>query len=523
MVESKLNTTRLKQMNSEALASTYTLNSSSSIFERDVEDTPVLQSDAVTVPYSGDTSLSRNRSLSSNNANALQLVSRKNSSYVAVQATKRPSINTAASSSLLFPTSISKKSRTHSMEMPSLSRQGTQDSQGMGDITSPSTHHHHQMNRHLENHIAPAIDATCHVFQNMPAEDAHNMLNEISIVHSRRSSLIGLNMALGVLSPPSFYSSGSINTDTRASSNHNFKSSTTMIPDTLSPVSINEEDMDENCVTLPFYSYADMLTDEMNSSYPNSTRSSRPRFSSSSSTSALKRASQGQLFESSSPNLLRNTSGSCLFLQSPKKPVNRSSRASSSVSTLKSPASQFLSPPSSTSSALMRHPPQNLRTQYVQGNSGGLIPVGFNSKFQFAMSESDSSSDEDDDNIPMRSSDSYKDQDNSNAHKKDLKSTVRSLRSLSISSPPRGYYLVPSLVENNIGVDLKQEDKRSKHGISSPSSPVMKNYLSAQSLSNIDTKRVSKPLEELSSQDGMLCKQRLSDLLRSNLHDTTTS
>lgn len=104
---------------------------------------------------------------------------------------------------------------------------------------------HHHRRRTLENAVAPALDASC----SLMAEDATDIA-DVNIIHSRSSSTIGLDMALGR------FSSNNNNNNPNNSTNTNRTRSSYI------KTQQNEESESNESKVLNFYSYNDLLTDE---------------------------------------------------------------------------------------------------------------------------------------------------------------------------------------------------------------------------------------------------------------------
>lgn len=56
-----------------------------------------------------------------------------------------------------------------------------------------TNHHHHHRRRTIENLVAPALDASCSLIA-----DHTTQMDNVNVIHSRNSSIVGLNMALGL-------------------------------------------------------------------------------------------------------------------------------------------------------------------------------------------------------------------------------------------------------------------------------------------------------------------------------------
>lgn len=136
--------------------------------------------------------------------------------------------------------------------------------------------------RTLENFVAPALDAGCSIVTDDNAD-----LNDMDIVYMRRPSTLGLDMALGRTK------SNSSATITPNHNNNNNHSSSVSASPSIPPLSLSRSysNSQENPRTLRFYSYADMLSDEM-ASNPQCCGMRRPSLSHSFSSSHLKPSQQ---------------------------------------------------------------------------------------------------------------------------------------------------------------------------------------------------------------------------------------
>lgn len=110
------------------------------------------------------------------------------------------------------------------------------------NLTNSNTNNgfHHSRRKTLENHVAPALDASCSL---MADEDTD--LDHVNIIHSRSSSTIGLDMALGRISSYS-------RNNTRHNSTLDLSHDETTV----------NNDNDNDSKVLKFYSYNDLLNDE---------------------------------------------------------------------------------------------------------------------------------------------------------------------------------------------------------------------------------------------------------------------
>ncbi|CCK73051.1 Mlf3p KNAG_0M01980 [Huiozyma naganishii CBS 8797] len=119
-----------------------------------------------------------------------------------------------------------------------------------------NNHVHHNRRRTLENMVAPALDASCSLLA-----DESTDLENVDVVHSRSSSVIGLDMALGYM-----------RSNPRSRNNSNIPASS--VAPNYKPTGNDHTVEDSNGKTLNFYSYAALRTDEMTSG--NSQIASRP-------------------------------------------------------------------------------------------------------------------------------------------------------------------------------------------------------------------------------------------------------
>lgn len=149
--------------------------------------------------------------------------------------------------------------------------------------------------RTLENFVAPALDASCSIVTDDNAD-----LDDLDIVYMRRPSTLGLDMALGRTksnSSATITSSQNMNAsnNTNTYNNNNYNNNITQTPllglsrsysnSNSSPnpaANANGGGQQQDAKTLRFYSYADMLSDEM-ASNPSAKNFRRPSLSHSSS------------------------------------------------------------------------------------------------------------------------------------------------------------------------------------------------------------------------------------------------
>lgn len=161
-----------------------------------------------------------------------------------------------------------------SLDKYSLSKQNSNTSIA-STLTSPISSSAINRRHTLENLIAPCLDASCSIIN-----DSNTDLNDVDMVYSRRPSTVGLDMALGRryshqqsnnLKLTRSYS----NTVTPTNYNNNNNSNLML---TKSYTSTN----DHNPRILRYYSYADMLSDELNETPQSNNSSRRPSFNTSS-------------------------------------------------------------------------------------------------------------------------------------------------------------------------------------------------------------------------------------------------
>lgn len=194
------------------------------------------------------------------------------------------------------------------------------------EYISPALDHR----RTLENLVAPALDASCSIVTDDNAD-----LDDLDIVYMRRpSSTIGLDMALGrtksnssatitnannsVSASPSIPPLSLSRSYSNSNSNNNYNSSSVLSPS------------QEHTRTLRFYSYADMLSDEMaNAPASSGGGVRRPSLSHSFSSSYIKQNHQkpplstnfsNPFVKASNPNLSRRYSNTMLS----RSPTNQS-------------------------------------------------------------------------------------------------------------------------------------------------------------------------------------------------------
>ncbi|GAV56077.1 hypothetical protein ZYGR_0AZ02490 [Zygosaccharomyces rouxii] len=145
--------------------------------------------------------------------------------------------------------------------------------------------------RHLENFVAPALDASCSII----ADDSAN-LNDLDIVYMRKPSTIGLDLALGRTRSNSYATLREEQLQQQQQQQQQQQAD----DDREQPPRSDSANggMDTRPRTLRFYSYADMLSDEMATS---PTNSSRPPLLHSASSTFLRPAPQHQPMHFSNP------------------------------------------------------------------------------------------------------------------------------------------------------------------------------------------------------------------------------
>ncbi|GMM53842.1 hypothetical protein DAKH74_004580 [Maudiozyma humilis] len=147
-----------------------TISEHSLIFERSVEDLTALPAASITTQGS-TTSLSMLAKQRSNS-----------NAYLQRQLTGESCHSTASNNMtpIMLPISASATNINNGRGSFSYSSQNT-------------NHHHHHRRRTIENLVAPALDASCSLLA-----DQNTALNNVNVIHSRNSSIVGLNMALGM-------------------------------------------------------------------------------------------------------------------------------------------------------------------------------------------------------------------------------------------------------------------------------------------------------------------------------------
>ncbi|SMN18643.1 similar to Kazachstania naganishii KNAG_0M01980 hypothetical protein [Maudiozyma saulgeensis] len=165
-----------------------TISEHSLIFERSVED-------LTTLPSSSTNTLG-----SMTNLNMLTK-QRSNSNVFLQRQLTGGSVNSIASN-LMTPMMLPVSATTSNA---SNSNNTNNNNSARNSLSSHSTnHHHHHRRRTIENLVAPALDASCSLIA-----DQSTQMDNVNVIHSRNSSIIGLNMALGLSRSSSI--SGSLN------------------------------------------------------------------------------------------------------------------------------------------------------------------------------------------------------------------------------------------------------------------------------------------------------------------------
>lgn len=274
---------------------------------------------------------------------------------------------------------------------------------------------HHNRRRTLENCVAPALDASCSLMAEEDTDLAH-----VNIIHSRSSSTIGLDMALGRISSHS-----------RSNTRHN------------STLDLNHDEMtgsnglvanDNDSKVLKFYSYNDLLNDEkikdINvASYAEKRPSLTPSHSTSllkSPTSPLQIGATSPLTNNSNPNFLNpfalgrssspflspqqhsrrfSTNNNSASNQLSKSPTNSSQLGFQDILTnnINNTSSVLLQDPLSTGNITSTNIKNHLRKSISKSVSQQQVPkrssqennlVNSVSKFHITSSESESENDE---------------------------------------------------------------------------------------------------------------------------------
>lgn len=227
-----------------------TVSEHSLIFERSVENLSAFPS-------------SNNISVSTTNLTMLSK-ERSNSNVFLPRQLTGGSSNSIASSTV--PSSISKTNSRNSISHPVFKNTYVNQSQ------CQNTNHHHRR-RTIENLVAPDLDASCSLIA-----DSDTNMNNFNMIHSRNSSIVGLNMALGLSRSPSVSGSSKKQFENNnGDDEYDTISDSEFSPNIMSPkITTNSESTytspsfsssrnsainDPNKV-LRFYSYVDMVSDE---------------------------------------------------------------------------------------------------------------------------------------------------------------------------------------------------------------------------------------------------------------------
>lgn len=342
-------------------------------------------------------------------------LSRANSSSNTMNPLISPlSTSMTSSSGYLSPTLLSNNYNMTSGPIPN-SNNGSSTPCGTNGL-------HHHRRRTLENYVAPALDASCSLMADQGTD-----LKDVNIIHSRSSSIIGLNMALGRVRS---YSQSMSNTRHNSSADLS-----TVQNDNNGNDDINEENNNSNNnnnlsdpKVLKFYSYNDLLTDEK-INISQSSNLKRPSLTSSYSTSyfkaptsPLQQTQQGQ--QSTNPHFLNPfviRRGSSPFLptsqqQNPRRYSNNNGMVnplskSPTNSSMQRGDDMLANNLNNTSSVLLQDPlstgnvtPTNIKNHLRRSISKGInqqrksqenVLMQNMSKFHIASSESDSESDND--------------------------------------------------------------------------------------------------------------------------------
>ncbi|QLL31417.1 hypothetical protein HG536_0B02800 [Torulaspora globosa] len=256
------------------------------------------------------------------------------------------------------------------------------------EYVKPSLDHR----RTLENFVAPALDAGCSV-----VTDDNANLDEMDIVYMRRPSTIGLDMALGrTKSNSSATITSSNNNNNNNNENGGFGSpSSPSVP----PLSLSRSYSNSNCTqpenprTLRFYSYVDMLSDEM--AHNSQSYMRKPALSYSFSSSHIRSGPQR-------PAVTANFSNPFVKRRDSSAGSGALARRYSNTLLTRSPttpASSYSRPqqPRSKSSA-------NVSSVSVGKTAGKGLPRSGKSNFHIESSGSDELSTDDDEEMPHHSS-----------------------------------------------------------------------------------------------------------------------
>lgn len=453
-----------------------TLSDRSLIFERDVQDDPFLlaPSSSTTLTSLNINSLSKQRSNSSASLYRQRTSesATSSSSYLMNQNSNNSNNNAMIPPPVSIIPNRSRLSRANSSSNginPLASPLSTSMSSSSGFFSPISNNSynatnmtsngnnglHHHRRRTLENYVAPALDASCSLVN----ENSTN-LSDINIIHSRSSSTIGLDMALGRVSTNSRSntrnnSTVDLSNDERAESNNSNVNSTS-----------NETDSK----VLKFYSYNDLLNDEkLKDINVASYAYKKPSLTSSYSTSYFKSPTSPLQSGDTSP-IAGNSNlhflnpfvigrGSSPFL-SPQQTSRRYSNNTGNNPLSKSPTNSsalgiqdtLTNNINNTSSVLLQDPlstgnvtPTNIKNHLRKSISKGMSqqsqkrPSQENtlaktvSKFHIASSESESEHDDDDDEVAITN-----DEDEGNEEIiSSMPLRIKNLRSYSSSSQNR--------------------------------------------------------------------------------------
>ena len=155
-----------------------TISEHSLIFERSVEDLTTLPSSSV-------------NTLGSMTNLTMLTKQRSNSNVLLQRQLTGGSVNSVTSNlmtPMMLPVSatVSNSSNNNNSARNSISLQSP-------NSAHTTNHHHHHRRRTIENLVAPVLDASCSLIA-----DQNTQMDNVNVIHSRNSSIIGLNMALGL-------------------------------------------------------------------------------------------------------------------------------------------------------------------------------------------------------------------------------------------------------------------------------------------------------------------------------------
>lgn len=347
LTEASLSRTSTRSYSTCPPSPTLSDSNNSLIFERNVEDPGLLTSGSPT------NALSKHGSSAS-------LLSRQYSNQL-------PGLHSRASSTTL----------PHSPPLEGFS----------SEYVMPSLDHR----RTLENFVAPALDAGCSIVTDENAD-----LDDMDIIYMRRPSTIGLDMALGRTK------SNSSATITSTNNNINSVSGNSPTSPSIPPLSLSRSysnshsAQQENPRTLRFYSYADMLSDEM--AHNPQTGMRKPQLSHSFSSSHIKQGQQRPAVTTnfSNPFIKRRDSNSC-----GNPGCNLTRRYSNTLLTRSptTPASSYPRPQQARSRSSA-----NVSGMSVSKAQGKALPRSGRSNFHIESSGSDELSTDDDEEMPHHSS-----------------------------------------------------------------------------------------------------------------------